>query len=560
MTEWDHSVDFLIVGSGGGGLSAAIAAKEAGLQPLVVEKQALVGGSTAMSGGVMWVPNNVLMQEEGVADSMDDSLLYMQSTLGDPDRTNPLARRRAYVTAGNDLVGLMRRRGVEFVRADGYSDYYSELPGGVDRGRSIESQPWNADLLGKDWRDRIMPGMAQHIGLVVKTNELRSIQYFNRSVAAFLVAARVFLRTVVSKIRGRKMLTNGAAIIGQLLRMALDDGIEVWTESPVEQLILDGGRVVGARIVHEGKSISVQGREGVLLAAGGFAHNADMRRKYSGGVNDGSLSIANPGDTGEVLEMGIAAGAGIDLMDNAWWLPSTIAELGASTMGQSRQRPGGILVNREGKRFVNESSAMGDVAVAMYDHDAAPCWAITDDAYRRRYAAGIGLPGHMPKEWFTNGWVKKAETIEDLAKLIDVDGDNLVDTISTFNAHAENGLDPEFGRGVSAYNRALGDPAHKPNPALGPVARGPFYAVQIFPSDAGTGGGLVADEFSRVIGENGSPIAGLYATGNITATVLGRTYFGAGASISYTMAFGYVAARHAASAMEAGRADELKIV
>ncbi len=560
MTQWDHSVDFLIVGSGGGGLSAAIAAKEAGLDPLVLEKQTLVGGSTAMSGGVMWVPNNVLMQDEGVADSLDEALVYMQSTLGDPDRTNPLARRRAYVTAGNELVGLLQRRGVEFVRAEGFSDYYSELPGGIDRGRSIESQPWNADLLGEEWRDKIMPGMAQHIGLVVKTNELRSIQYFNRSFKALFVAARVFLRTVISKVRRQKMLTNGAAIIGQLLRLALDDGIPIWTDSPVEELIVEGGRVVGARITRDGKSMSIQGRNGVLLAAGGFAHNSEMRRKYSGGVNDGSLSIANPGDTGEVLEMGIALGAGIDFMDNAWWLPSTIPELGASTMGQSRQRPGGILVDREGKRFVNESAAMGDVAVAMYDHDSAPCWAITDDAYRRRYAAGMGLPGHMPKDWFANGWVKKAETLEDLAKLIDVDADNLVLTVSTFNTNAEKGLDPEFGRGVSAYNRALGDPAYKPNPALGPVSEGPFYAVQIFPSDAGTGGGLVADEFSRVIGENGLPIPGLYATGNITATVLGRTYFGAGASISYTMAFGYVAARHAAGVTESDRAEQLKAV
>lgn len=547
MAQWDETVDFVIVGAGGGGLAAAVAARDEGLTTLVIEKQALVGGSTAMSGGVLWIPANPLMHEGGVDDSLEKGLEYFDATVGDAGPASTVARRRAFITGGSNLVGLLRRKGMAFERAEGYSDYYSNSPGGNDRGRSIEPKPYNAKRLG-EWQSRLMPGMASHIGFVVKTNELRKIQYFNRSIGSFVGAGVVAARTWMAKLLGRPMLTNGAALTAQMLEISLAAGARVWTSTPLERLVVEGGRVVGVELTRDGNPMRVRANSGVLLAAGGFAHNKQMREEFSADQpNDGRWAIANPGDTGEVLRMAMELGVPTTLMDEAWWLPSTRRELGGSTLGQARQRPGAILVDNAGKRFVNEANSMVEVAKAMYAKGAVPCWTITDHSYRKRYTNGLTLPGHMPQEWFDNGWVKTADTIEALAEQIGLDPHSLAESIRTFNIHAEKGLDPEFGRGESAYNRAMGDPGYRGNPAIGPLSTGPFYAVEIFPADVGTCGGLVADEHARVLDAHGAPVPGLYATGNITGSVMGRAYLGAGGSIAYTMVFGYLAARHAAA-------------
>ncbi len=546
MTDWDHSADFVIIGSGGGGLTAAIAAADDGLSVVVLEKQSMIGGSTAMSGGVVWLPNNPVMAEDRIDDSFDAGMAYFEDVVGEVGPASSTAKRAAFLTEGSAMITALRKHGMRFERADGYSDYYSNAEGGNEAGRSLEPLPYDARKLG-DLRHRLMPGMAKHIGLAVKTNELRAIQYFNRSIPSLFAAARVFLRTHVSRLLGKDLLTNGGSLMGQMLEIVNDNGTPIWLDSAVSELIVHDGRVVGAKVVREGRTVNVEGRSGVLIASGGFGHNAAMRSLHSGDQpNDGSWSMANPGDTGEVLRCAIELGAQTDLMDEAWWLPSTIRELGGSTLGQARQRPGAILVDNNGARFCNEANSMVEVAKAMYDVGAVPCWAITDERYRRRYANGMSLPGHMPKEWFTNGWVKTAPTVEELAEKIEVDPDALASTVARFNQHARDGKDPDFGRGESAYNRCMGDPAHKPNPALGPLDKGPFYAVQIFPADVGTCGGLIADEHGRVLGDDGAPISGLYATGNATATVMGRSYLGAGGSIAYGMIFGFVAARHAA--------------
>lgn len=552
MTDWDHSADFVIIGSGGGGLTAAIAAAEEGLSAIVVEKQSMIGGSTAMSGGVVWLPNNPLMSEELVDDSFEAGMAYFEDVVGDVGPASSPAKRTAFLTEGSAMVNALREQGVRFERADGYSDYYSNAKGGNEAGRSLEPLPFNARRLG-EWRQRLTPGMAKHIGLVVKTNELRAIQYFNRSIPSLLTAAGVFLRTHVSRLLGKDLLTNGGSLMGQMLEIVLANDTPIWLESSADDLIVKDGRIVGVKVIRDGKILNVEARTGVLIAAGGFGHNSAMRALHSGDQpNDGRWSMANPGDTGEVLRTAMDLGAQTALMDEAWWLPSTIPELGGSTLGQARQRPGAILVDNDGKRFCNEANSMVEVAKAMYDVGATPCWAITDQRYRRRYANGMSLPGHMPKEWFENGWVKTADTIEALAALIEVDPVTLAQTVSRFNDHARVGEDPDFGRGESQYNRCMGDPGHKPNPALGPLEKGPYYAVQIFPADVGTCGGLVADEQSRVLDADLEPIPGLYATGNATATVMGRSYLGAGGSIAYGMIFGFVAARHAA-AVQRGR-------
>ena len=546
-------MDLVIAGSGGGGLVAALATLDAGQEALVIEKQGVIGGSTAMSGGIAWVPNNPLMKAEGVPDSHQDALDYFDAVVGDIGPASTLARREAFLANSIAATTMLMNKGVQLLRCEGYSDYYDNRKGGHARGRSIEGIPWDGHQLG-EWHERVNPGLARGIGLCVKTNEIRHLPVFLRSPRSFAVAARVFLRTKLSRLRGQDLFTNGMSLIGQTLKVVLDSGIPVWIDSPVQELIVEEGRVRGVRVQHQGKSVAVEGRRGVLLAAGGFEHNAEMRRRYSGKQpNDGRWTLANPGNTGEVLAAAIELGAQTDLLDEAWWNPATRPELQGSIFLLARQLPGSIYVDNAGKRFVNESNSYVEVCKAQYAANAVPCWLITDDDFRRRYPMVSGgaslresIPGRLPQEWIDNGWLKRADSLEDLAGKIGVDAQGLVTTVSRFNENAKRGLDPDFGRGESAYNAALGDPGHKPNRALGPVQTPPFYATEIYPADVGTCGGLICNEFGQVLGQEDAPIPGLYATGNLTATVMGRTYPGAGASIANSMAFGFAAARHAA--------------
>jgi 3-oxosteroid 1-dehydrogenase len=440
------------------------------------------------------------------------------------------------------------------VRCPGWSDYYPNNKGGNAAGRSVEGVPFDASALG-EWGDIVQPSMAKNYGFVVKTNELRSVQYFNRSPGSFAVATRVFLRTRLARLRRREMLTNGASFIGQMLKALIGRPGDppIWPNAAMDDLIVDDGRVVGARITRDGSVCNVEARKGVLLAAGGFGRNAEMRRQYGGDQpNEAKWTIANAGDTGEVLQAAMRLGAKTDLLDEAWWLPMAfITDPAAASLGQGRQRPGAIYVDGTGKRFCNESNSYVEVGKAMYANKAVPCWQVFDQAYVGRYVTGANpfAKRRVPEALIEKGVIKRGATIEDLAREIGVPADQLMKTVKRFNEFASQGLDPDFGRGQSAYNDCLGDPGHRPNAALGPIDRAPYFATRIFPGDVGTCGGVITNEYAQVIDEQDRVIDGLYATGNITATVMGRTYLGAGGSIANTMVFGYVAARHAAGQM-----------
>jgi 3-oxosteroid 1-dehydrogenase len=548
--SWDDTYDFVIVGSGGGGMVAAIAAADAGASALVLEKQALVGGSTCMSGGVVWIPDNPLMRAEGVADSYDDAMAHFEEVVGDVGPCSSFERRHAFLTAGPEMITFLQREGVRLVTCPGYSDYYSNAKGGSDHGRAVEPTPWDGHALGA-WLDRMQPGLAASVGLAVMTNESRALGHYNRSLAAFLTAARVTLRTGAAKVRRQALLTNGASLIGQLLQIALAKGVPIWTEAPLEDLVVADGRVVGVRAQRDGEPVLIRARRGVLLSAGGFAHNPRMRGEYGGEQpNQAKWSIANPGDTGEAMQSAMALGARTDLMDEAWWLPSPrTGRFGQSTLDQARQRPRTIYVDADGRRFVNESNSYMEVGKAMYERNktsrAVPCWLIFDDRYRKRYAHVRSSPGRFPRQLMESGKIKQAWTLDDLATQCHIDPGGLRETIEHFNEHAARGVDPDFGRGESAYNRSLGDPHRKVHPCLGPIDEAPYYAVEVLPGDIGTCGGLVTDEHARVLDQQDQPIEGLYATGNNTATVMGRHYLGPGASIANSMVFGYLAAHHA---------------
>jgi 3-oxosteroid 1-dehydrogenase len=554
-THWDRSVDLVIAGSGGGGMVAGLAALDSGLEPLIVEKQALVGGSTGLSGGIVWLPNNPLMRADRIADSHEDGLAYLDDVVGDVGAASSPQRREMFLTAGYEMINFLIRRGVKLIRCAGWSDYYPNHKGGNAAGRAVEGIPFDAAELG-DWHDKVQPALAKNYGYTVLTNELRSVQYFNRAPRAFAVATKVFLRTAAGRARRRQILTNGASLIGQMLKALIDlsDGRPpLWINAALADLIVEDGRVVGARIVHDGTPLNVEARRGVLLAAGGFGHNAEMRQKYSGDQpNDAKWSIANAGDTGEVLQTAMRLGAKTDLLDEAWWLPSVFIANGgtvAASLGSGRQRPGAIYVDFTGRRFCNESNSYVEVGKAMYANKAVPCWMIFDDGYVRRYVTSanpLKRKQQLPAELIDSGAVKRADTIEDLARQIELPADELTRTIQRFNEFAVKGLDPDFGRGQSAYNDCLGDPGYRPNAAVGPLERAPFYATRVLPADVGTCGGVITNEYAQVLDEKDQVIDGLYATGNNTATVMGRTYPGAGASIASSMVFGYVAARHAA--------------
>jgi 3-oxosteroid 1-dehydrogenase len=553
-TQWDRSVDLLIAGSGGGGMVAALAALDSGIEPLVIEKQALVGGSTGLSGGMVWLPNNPLMRADGIPDSHEDGLAYFDDVVGDIGQPSSPARREMFLSAGYEMINFLMRKGVRLVRCPGWSDYYPNHKGGNEAGRAIEGIPYDAAALG-NWSDKVQPSMAKSYGgFVLKTNELRAVQYFNRSPRAFAVATKVFARTRAAKLRRQELLTNGASLIGQMLKALIDlcGDPPIWTDAAMQDLIVEDGRVIGARVSRNGASLNIEARKGVLLAAGGFSRNADMRRRYGGDQpNDARWSIANAGDTGEVLETAMRLGAKTDLLDEAWWLPSVfIADGGdaARALGSGRQRPGAIYVDGTGRRFCNESNSYVEVGKAMYANKAVPCWMVFDEGYIHRYVSGANpfKKRSLPEELIERGAVLRGNTIADLARQMEVPAGALAQTVQRFNGFAAKGLDPDFGRGQSAYNDCLGDPGYRTNAALGPLDRAPYYATKVVPADVGTCGGLIANEYAQVLDENDHVIEGLYATGNITATVMGRNYLGAGGSIAYTMVFGYVAARHAA--------------
>ncbi|HMC39704.1 MAG TPA: FAD-binding protein, partial [Acidimicrobiales bacterium] len=368
---------------------------------------------------------------------------------------------------------------------------------------------------------------------------------------AFATSARVVMRTYGAKARRQALLTNGASLIAQMLQVALAKGADIRTGSPLEELVVEQGRVVGVTARLGGATVRIRARSGVILASGGFAQNPGMREEWSGDQpNRARWSMANPGDTGEVLREAIRVGARVDLMDEAWWLPSPrTGRFGQSTLDQARQRPRTIYVDAAGQRFVNESNSYMEVGKAMYARDktsrAVPCWLIFDDRYRKRYAHVRSRPGRFPKKLLQSGNLKQAWTLADLARMCGIDSAGLTATVERFNKYAAEGTDPDYGRGESAYNRALGDPHRNVHPCLGPIDEPPFYGVEVLPGDIGTCGGVVTDEHGRVLDREDRPMPGLYATGNGTATVMGRHYLGPGASIANTMVFGYVAARHA---------------
>ncbi|MFJ8861455.1 FAD-binding protein [Streptomyces sp. NPDC102451] len=546
-TAWDEEFDFVVVGSGGGGMAAALTAADSGLSTVVVEKGAKYGGTTGISGGGIWIPNNPTLRAKGHDDSRASVRRYLD--LLTEDRV-PAARLDAYVDQGPAAMELLgKSRWMRFFWVKGYADYHPEYDGGRPLGRSVEALPFDTRKLGEDEKYQRPNSLKGPLGLWITAKDYRDLAMVKRTWRgrrASLVAA---WRVSSNMVRRRHMATGGRALVARM-RMALKEaGVPVWLRSPMTGLVTDGsGKVTGVVVERDGGPVRVGARHGVLLATGGFDHNREMREKYlpeGARDNHSAGAVENVGDG---IVAGEALGAALDFMDDAWWMPSVRHPSGATVpLVSERCIPPSVIVAGDGRRFTNESSPYVNFVHDQLEGGHTPAWFVMDAKARARYPFAQILPGMpFPKAFYENGTVHRADTLAGLARSIGVPAETLTGTVERFNGFARTGKDTEFGRGDSAYDRYYGDPTLK-NPNLDELDKAPYYAIRIEVGDLGTKGGLVCDEHSRVLREDGSAVAGLYATGNTSASVMGNEYAGPGATIGPAIVFGYIAARHAAT-------------
>jgi 3-oxosteroid 1-dehydrogenase len=559
VTNWDHQTDALVVGSGAGALVAALVAHDGGARTLVVEGSDRYGGSSAMSGGGLWIPCNRLMGQIGFEDSPEEAFEYLcAATQG----IVPPERMRAYIQNAPEMVEyLLRETRVDLMPLE-YPDYYAALPGWRGGGRALEAKHFHARQLGDEFeRMRNQSHQSQIMGRMAMTlMEIRAI--LGRAPGWLGQTARLALQYWTDlpwRLHSRRdrNLAMGNALVGMLRRSLMDRQIPLWLESPARELIVSDGRVVGARIEQAGRSLRVRAQRGVFLACGGFEANQALREKYLPHPTSAAWTCANPRSQGDAIEMGRAVGARLAQMDDAWWTPVSVVP------GEERARmsiielsmPGGILVNSKGRRFLNESLPYTDIVDAIYaghSQEAAcvPAWLVFDATYRRRYPVGPILQSSLRPDWslpraLREEFLVRAGSLRELAGRLGIDPDGLEATVARVNGFARSGVDLDFQRGETPIERHYSDARVKPNPCLAPLEQAPYYAIAMYPGELGTKGGLATDEHARVLREDDAVIEGLYAFGNCSVSVMGRTYPGPGSTLGATTTFGYIAARHA---------------
>ena len=540
--------DVIIVGTGATGLVAAIAAHQAGLRPLVLEKSSQWGGTSAMSGGSLWVPGHHLMAENGVTEDMAAARSYMDAQISQAGPASSPERREAYLSTGPEMVRFLADLGFEWDFSP-FPDYYPEAEG-ASYGRGVNAKLYDGAALGP-WR-KTMRSMVRIPAMVVLPHEFKSMLMPTKDFASLYNGVKVGLRTAWWRLRGKHPMFIGQALTGRLMELVLKLGIEVRLDSAVTDLVVEQGRVKGVVLGSGAAQQTIRADAGVILCAGGFARNDELRRKYQQVGAD--YSVAIPEDTGDALVAAQKLGAATALMDDAWWGVSALFPDGTrSFLLWERTLPHSMIVDQTGVRFANEAAPYNDLGRAMMarnrTHPANPCFLIMDARHRRDYVFANLLGGYNPGALQRAGFLIKASSLEELAAKCGIDRDGLGATIKRFNGFARTGKDEDFGRGESLFDRIYGDDAIGPNPTLGPLEQAPFWAVKVYPSDLGTKGGLLTDENGCVLDGSGDAIAGLYASGNCSASVMGRGYPGPGSTLGPAAVFAYRAARHAASAV-----------
>ena len=553
MADFDETYDWVVVGSGGGSMCSGLYMRSLGKSVLILEKTDLVGGTTARSGGVMWIPNNPFMKRDGIEDSFEKASTYLDGLIGG-DNNAPGAtkeRRDTYLREGPKMVEFLVSKGIKLTRAPYWPDYYDEREGGSTQGRTVIAEIFNLNELGP-WAKRMQPGF---LDFPARLDEAMQLPTYKQSWAGKMMVLKVGLRGVLAKLTGKRWASAGQALQGRMLQAALREGVEIRLESPVSKLIEEEGVVRGVLTVKDGKPWRIGARIGVLVNAGGFALNQAMRDKYQPGTRAEWSSVPS-GDTGEMIEEMIGHGAAIAQMDTFIGFQMTLppgkeharVKEGVQSL---TAHPHAILVDQSGVRYMNEGGSYMAYCFNMLERNqtvgAVPSWAIVDSNYMEKYMFASTMPGSKkPQRWFDEGWLRKADTVEELARQIDIDPAALKGTVDRWNGFVAQGHDEDFHRGDRAYDRWLGDPYHKPNETLGAIDKPPFFAIPIYPGDVSTYGGVVTDTHARVLKQDGSVIPGLYATGVSTASVMGRIYPGAGGSVGPSFTWGWVAAHHAA--------------
>ena len=558
----ETSYDLVVVGSGAAGMAAAIAARKFGLDVLVIEKEPWIGGTTAVSGGWLWIPCNPLAQRAGIVDSVDAARAYLQHELG--NRYDE-ARISAFLRTGPEMVDFFERETAVRFLLGPYPDYRPEAPGSTATGRAICAEPFDGRLLGRRLNE-VRPPVRELTLFGIKVGSGPDFRHFANAQRSFRSAAYVAGRVAIHLrdvlLYGRDVkLMSGNALIGRLLKTADDLGIPIWRCCGASALIRDGGRVTGVEAVRDGHRLRILARRGVALTAGGFSHDRRRRDRLFRHLLPGQtdLSLSASGNTGDGADLAEAAGATFDdsYASPAAWMPVSRVPYADGSQGVyphsfDRGKPGAVAVTAEGRRFVNESNSYHDVggAIAALGDGIreASAWLICDSDFIRRYGLGMAKPFPVPlRPYLKTGYLKRGATIEALAAAAGIDAANLHATVETFNAGAIQGTDPQFRRGENVYNRYNGDDRYgTPNPCLAPIRRPPFYAVKIYAGDLNTFMGIRTDATGRALAADGRPVPGLYVAGADMASLFAGHYPGPGTNLGPAMTFGYLIAKHIA--------------
>lgn len=572
--EFDYEVDFLVAGSGVGGFTGAITAKKQGLKTLIIEKGDKFGGSSALSGGGQWIPNAPAQVRDGYSLDAESVVEYMHLVTKGAVSDE---RIRAYLSQGPKMMEFLEKTSdhIQFVWKPDHADYFPELPGGDERGSLISVKEIDLRKLGQDREKLLPPHAIAPKGVWIGPNELIHFYHLRQSWKGKLVFAKLFWRMVWARISGTKMVTGGQALIARHFLTYRDLGGELWLNSPIKELITDNsGAVLGAVVDHDGKLTRVRAKYGVLIATGGFEANQEMRDKYQP-KGKAIYSLANRINTGDGINVASAAGAELATMDSAWWYPAVSWAPGKVQFSlNERMLASMVIVNQAGNRYLNEAMPYSEFGFAMIEADNSdvthiPSWLIIDNYSFRKYNIFGHLPlpkipfapaptgGKVPQSWLDSGVVKVANTVEELAKQMDVPVENLQATVDRYNKIAATGKDTDFGRGDSKYDQWYADITLE-HPNLAPFHGGPYMAFKIILSDLGTNGGIMTDEHARAVSADGKVISGLYATGNVSSSVMGRSYAGAGATLGPSATFGFIAANDAVSKANSKEGDAQK--
>ncbi|ABZ76656.1 fumarate reductase/succinate dehydrogenase flavoprotein domain protein [Shewanella halifaxensis HAW-EB4] len=560
--------DVVIVGSGAGAMASSIVAADHGLSVLVVEKSAHYGGTSALSGGGIWIPNNDHFKAKGGEDSYQLAFDYLKAST---ENTVSEPRLHAYLTQAPEMIRYLENNSrVRYAVAEKYPDYYPHLEGALPGGRTLDPEIFDTKCMGSEVDNQLKASASTLLMGKIAWTARDAHKAMARERGWRFLLLKLMLRYKLDFSQRRKTKRDrraalGSSLVASLRQSMTDRNIPLWLNTDFTDIVLNNEKVSGIEVVREGEKQIINSALGVIFASGGFEQNQKLREKYLPEPSNVKWSATPPGhNTGAALEAGIRAGAKTDIMDWCWWSPTVNVPKEDKARGIFAERafPGAIVVDGLGKRFVNEAAPYLEFGDAMYRNNAAtggkslPAWVIFDANFRFNYAMGPFMPAQIqPDSRLPKGWLNtlywKAENLNDLAKQIQIDPEGLSQTVERINRFAKTGVDEDFGRGGNVFDRYYGDTNVKPNPCIAPVAKGPFYAMRIEAGDIGTKGGLLTNEHAQVLSDTNTPIAGLYAIGNCSASVMGRSYPGAGATLGPAMTFGYIAANHIAK----GRAN-----